>query len=140
MAKWYVKELSSLTGVSVQTLHHYDRVSLLKPSVRLDNGYRLYSEQDLAKLQKIIALKFFGFVGLSTAKKCMDMVNGLYGKENANLKHVIWNRGFKSGHMDREYFTSPKVVAWLDKAIDAYYRGRNNLQFGKENFTLQHLL
>lgn len=61
MAEWYVKDLSKLTGVSVQTLHHYDRIDLLKPSIRLPNGYRVYSEKDLLKLQQIIALKFFGF-------------------------------------------------------------------------------
>lgn len=61
MTKWYVKDLSKLTGVSVQTLHHYDRIDLLKPSIRLANGYRVYSEKDLLKLQQIIALKFFGF-------------------------------------------------------------------------------
>lgn len=61
MAEWYVKDLSRLTGVSVQTLHHYDRIDLLKPSLRLSNGYRIYSEKDLLRLQQIIALKFFGF-------------------------------------------------------------------------------
>ena len=47
MTQWYVKDLSKLTDVSVQTLHHYDRIDLLKPSVRLSNGYRVYSEKDL---------------------------------------------------------------------------------------------
>ena len=61
MTQWFVKELSKLTQVSVQTLHHYDRIDLLKPSIRLGNGYRVYSEKDLLKLQQIIALKFFGF-------------------------------------------------------------------------------
>ena len=61
MTQWYVKDLSKLTGVSVQTLHHYDRIKLLKPSLRLTNGYRVYSEKDLLKLQQIIALKYFGF-------------------------------------------------------------------------------
>jgi DNA-binding transcriptional MerR regulator len=61
MTEWYVKDLSELTQVSVQTLHHYDRIGLLKPSVRLENGYRLYAEKDLLTLQQIIALKFFGF-------------------------------------------------------------------------------
>ena len=36
-------------------------IGLLKPSLRQSNGYRLYSEKDLIKLQQIIALKFFGF-------------------------------------------------------------------------------
>ena len=61
MAEWYVKELSQLTNVSVQTLHHYDRIGLLVPSIRQANGYRLYTEKDLLKLQQIIALKYFGF-------------------------------------------------------------------------------
>jgi DNA-binding transcriptional MerR regulator len=61
MTNWYVKDLSKLTGVSVQTLHHYDRIALLKPSIRLSNGYRVYSEKDLLRLQQIVALKFFGF-------------------------------------------------------------------------------
>ena len=61
MKQWYAKELSQLTQVSVRTLHHYDKIDLLKPEVRLSNGYRLYSEKDLLKLQQIIALKFFGF-------------------------------------------------------------------------------
>jgi DNA-binding transcriptional MerR regulator len=61
MTRWYVKELSKLTRVSVQTLHYYDRINLLKPSVRLENGYRLYSEEDLLRLQQIVALKFFSF-------------------------------------------------------------------------------
>jgi DNA-binding transcriptional MerR regulator len=47
--------------VSVRTLHYYDKIDLLKPSLRLTNGYRLYSDKDLLKIQQIIALKFFGF-------------------------------------------------------------------------------
>ncbi|HCK8789521.1 TPA: MerR family DNA-binding transcriptional regulator, partial [Legionella pneumophila] len=43
MTQWFVKDLSQLTAVSVQTLHHYDRIGLLKPSLRLANGYRVYS-------------------------------------------------------------------------------------------------
>ena len=61
MEQWYAKELSQLTQVSVRTLHHYDKIGLLKPTLRQSNGYRLYSEKDLLKLQQIIALKFFGF-------------------------------------------------------------------------------
>lgn len=61
MKKWYAKELSQLTHVSVRTLHHYDKIGLLKPTLRQSNGYRLYSERDLLMLQQIIALKFFGF-------------------------------------------------------------------------------
>lgn len=253
MAEWYVKELSDLTQVSVQTLHHYDRIGLLKPSVRLPNGYRLYSEKDLLKLQQIIALKYFGFqlsqiktllaadvnmldhfsvqsqfleekansllhasealkkiitdcrrdksipwktiiklievyrmtqelektwagkvlspeelkeyasfaqglktrftpaekkafedkwqnlvrevyanidndpgsaTGIDIGKRCMDWVNKVYTKQHVSLRTAIWEKGFKAGHAGNEHGLSQAGVAWLDKAIDAYYRDR----------------
>ncbi len=61
MKTWYVKELSRMNNVSIRTLHYYDKIGLLKPSDRLSNGYRVYSEKDVKKLEQIIALKFFGF-------------------------------------------------------------------------------
>lgn len=79
MAEWYVKQLSKLTKVSVRTLHHYDQIGLLKPSIRLENGYRLYSETDLLKLQLIIALKFFGFT--------LSQIQRLLKNEAAILTH-----------------------------------------------------
>ena len=253
MMKWYVKDLSKLTNISVQTLHHYDNIDLLKPSLRLTNGYRLYSEKDLLKLQQIIALKFFGFklsqikkllmgevdaaqhfaaqarflaekaknyaqgsmalqkiisdfkddksinwetiiklievyrmtqelekswigqvltdselkqyanfeAGLKTrfttddkktfeqnwanlvdqiqanlsrdpksdfgtkiAKQVMDLLGGLYGRENANLRHAIWHKGFKAGKADGSHYIAPEIVQWLDLAIQHYYVGR----------------
>nr|UVT38008.1 hypothetical protein cemce18_00004 [uncultured bacterium] len=79
MTQWFVKDLSKLTGVSVQTLHHYDRIELLKPSLRLANGYRVYSEKDLLKLQQIIALKFFGFE--------LSQIKTLLSGESGALQH-----------------------------------------------------
>ncbi|MCW8409628.1 MerR family transcriptional regulator [Legionella sp. PATHC035] len=79
MTQWFVKDLSKLTGVSVQTLHHYDRTGLLKPSLRRANGYRVYSEKDLLRLQQIIALKFFGFE--------LSQIKTLLNEEHSVLKH-----------------------------------------------------
>jgi DNA-binding transcriptional MerR regulator len=79
MSQWFVKDLSQLTGVSVQTLHHYDRIQLLKPSIRRANGYRIYSEKDLLKLQQIIALKFFGFE--------LSQIKTLLNEESNALTH-----------------------------------------------------
>jgi DNA-binding transcriptional MerR regulator len=55
------REFAELTGVTVRTLHHYDRLGLLKPSRYSRAGYRLYSESDVARLEQIVALKFIGF-------------------------------------------------------------------------------
>src|ERR1022692_854095 len=53
-------EFAKRAGVTVRTLHHYDRVGLLKPGARSPAGYRLYGEDDVARLQHIAALKFLG--------------------------------------------------------------------------------
>lgn len=54
-------EVACLTGVSVRTLHHYDKIGLLCPCRNPDNGYRDYSEQDLDLLQQILFFKECGF-------------------------------------------------------------------------------
>lgn len=253
MQQWYIKEFSKLVGVSVQTLHHYDRIGLLKPSIRRDNGYRLYSETDLWVLQQIVALKFFGFelaqiqtllmdnvkihvhfetqakfleekanmlllasqtlnnlvsdlkpdesipwkdilklievyrmtqqlehswvkeiftpeelkqyasfetelktnstaaqqaafektwatlvadmttnlkndpnsaIGIAIGKKCMDWLNQVYGKKYAHLRTKKFEKGFAEGKGLEEANLTPELVAWLDKAINAYLRDR----------------
>ena len=53
------REFADLAGVTVRTLHHYDRLGLLKPR-RSISGYRLYRESDLERLEQIVALKFLG--------------------------------------------------------------------------------
>ena len=52
-------EFAELAGVTVRTLHHYDRLGLLKPR-RNGSGYRLYRESDLERLEQVVALKFLG--------------------------------------------------------------------------------
>lgn len=58
MKKLYqVKELAKLSGVTVRTLHHYDRLGLLVPQGRSEAGYRLYGEDQLFRLQQILFYK-----------------------------------------------------------------------------------
>ena len=52
-----VSEVSRLAGVSVRALHHYDEIGLLVPSARTEAGYRLYSREDLDRLQEILLFR-----------------------------------------------------------------------------------
>ena len=56
-----VKQISSLTGVSVRTLHHYDSIGLLKPTAVTEAGYRLYDDAALQRLQQILLYRELGF-------------------------------------------------------------------------------
>jgi len=56
-----VGEVAELASVSVRTLHHYDEIGLLTPSVRTESGYRLYGDADIASLQQVLFFKELGF-------------------------------------------------------------------------------
>ena len=54
-----VRQFAELAGITVRTLHHYDRLKLLQPA-RTGAGYRMYGVRDLERLEQIVALKFLG--------------------------------------------------------------------------------
>ena len=56
-----VNEVSKLTGVSIRTLQYYDRIGLLKPSMRTEAGYRLYDDTALERLQQILLFRELDF-------------------------------------------------------------------------------
>jgi DNA-binding transcriptional MerR regulator len=56
-----VKQLSTVSGVSVRTLHYYDEIGLLKPAYHGTNGYRYYEQEQLLVLQQILFFRELGF-------------------------------------------------------------------------------
>lgn len=55
-----IQQFAKLANVTVRTLHHYDRIGLLSPTLRSANGYRLYRMEDLAQLERILVLRYLG--------------------------------------------------------------------------------
>jgi DNA-binding transcriptional MerR regulator len=58
---WRVGELAEQTGLTVRTLHHYDEIGLLVPSLHNSAGHRRYTAEDVRRLHHVIALRGFGF-------------------------------------------------------------------------------
>jgi MerR family transcriptional regulator, thiopeptide resistance regulator len=67
------QQFAELAGVTVRTLHHYDRMGLLRAR-RTGAGYRVYREADLERLEQIVALKFVG-LPLKRIKTLLDRDN-----------------------------------------------------------------
>lgn len=55
-----VGTVARLAGITVRTLHHYDEVGLLHPTGRTAAGYRVYGDDDLLRLQRILAYRELG--------------------------------------------------------------------------------
>lgn len=54
-----VKQLSERTGISVRTLHYYDKIGLFRPTAKSEAGYRLYDDKALEDLQQILFFREF---------------------------------------------------------------------------------
>ena len=66
-----VKEVAAIAGITVRTLHHYDAIGLLVPSARSGKGYRLYSDEDLLRLQQIMIGRTLG-MPLEAIRRLLD--------------------------------------------------------------------
>ena len=60
-ANYTVGSVAALSGVTIRTLHHYDEIGLLSPGGRSAAGYRIYEEQDIERLQRILFYRELGF-------------------------------------------------------------------------------
>lgn len=56
-----IGEFSERTGVSIRTLHYYDKIGLLRAEKNPQSGHRIYTYDDIITLQKILSLKFLGY-------------------------------------------------------------------------------
>ena len=66
-----VGEVSTLLGVSVRALHHWDESGLVHPSQRSAAGYRLYSEADIMRIQQVLVYRQTG-MSLAAIKAVLD--------------------------------------------------------------------
>ena len=109
-----VKEISSLTGISVRTLHYYDEIGLLRPTDKSGAGYRLYDDKALEALQQILFFREFD-ISLKEIKSIMD---------NPNLdKNQILQ-------MQRKMLAAKKErIERLIASIDDILKGENQMDF-----------
>lgn len=107
-----VKTVSEIAGISIRTLHHYDDIGLLRPAQRTASGYRLYTEEDLERLQQVLFFRELGF-GLHEIKDIIDSPG--FDRRQALLKHrqLLLER--------RERLT--RLVQLVDRTLDAMEGG-----------------
>ena len=111
-----IGKFSKKTGVSIRTLHYYDEIGLLKAQKDLNSGHRLYEEDHIVRLQKIIALKFLGYnleeIGLMLTNTSL----------NLNLQDTLiqQQKAFekKKKHLDKVLKAINQTISLLDSQED----------------------
>ena len=54
-------EFARMAHVTLRTIRYYDKQDILKPSFVSEAGARFYTDEDFARLQQILLLKYLGF-------------------------------------------------------------------------------
>ncbi len=67
-----IGEVAERTGVTQRTLRFYEERGVLKPPSRLDGGFRLYSEDDVRRVEQIKRLQSLLGVTLAEIKEMVE--------------------------------------------------------------------
>ncbi len=67
-----IGEVADRTGVTQRTLRFYEEKGLLKPPTRMDGGFRLYSEEDVGRVEQIRRLQNLLGLALAEIKEMVD--------------------------------------------------------------------
>ncbi|MDQ4036941.1 MAG: MerR family transcriptional regulator [Actinomycetota bacterium] len=111
-----IGELADLAGVTVRTLHHYDRIGLLRPSQRTAAGYRCYTEADADRLAQILGYRELGF-GLDAIRAVLD-------EPDIDLRaHLLRQRSLLSERIER----LRRIVSAIDTTLEAHIMGTTGL-------------
>ncbi len=55
-----IQKMSQVTGLSTHTLRYYEKIGLISPIRRKENGYRLYSKADIVWVEFLNRLRTIG--------------------------------------------------------------------------------
>ena len=71
-----IGEVAERTGLSLRTIRYYEEVGLVVPSSRTNGGFRLYSDQDVARFKVIMRMKPLDF-SLDEMRQLLDVLHEL---------------------------------------------------------------
>lgn len=112
--KLKINEVAKLTGVTVRTLHYYDKIGLFTPSETTKSGYRIYDAAALETLQQILFFRELDFP-LSDIKEII--ANPHYDKTEVLTHHkelLLQKRRRMDG---------------LIELVESIIKGDNNMNF-----------
>jgi DNA-binding transcriptional MerR regulator len=107
-----VGAVAGLTGVSVRTLHHYDHIGLVVPSIRTAAGYRGYTDADIERLHLVLVYRS---VGLR-----LEEIRTLLDDPDADVvAHLQRQLELLRSHADRLHHT----ITAVEELMNAHRRG-----------------
>ncbi len=111
-----IGEIAQLAGLSVNSIRQYEQRGLLKPAARSEAGHRLYSQEEVARLQFIKRANLAGLT-LAEVKELLALIaKGERGENLPCVKEVLEEKLRETERKMQE------ITAFRDSLL--YYRGR----------------
>lgn len=106
-------EFAKMANVSLRTIRYYDKMGLLAPSASTQAGYRLYTDADFVRLQRILTLKYLGFSLDEIRDLSVRDTDADYVKQSLKLQQELVEKKIEGLQLVRE--TLGQTVGLLDK-------------------------
>ncbi|EFV79576.1 hypothetical protein HMPREF1013_00175 [Bacillus sp. 2_A_57_CT2] len=125
-----INKFSERTGLSPSTLRFYDQKKLLEPMKRLENGYRIYSEDQVEKALVIHSLRLadikveeiYQFLHVDEGEK-QQLISAWRQEVEAKLsslniaKQYLNGLNYKEQHMHLVKWASPTTFVWFKHVV-----------------------
>ncbi len=114
-------QFARMANISVRTVRFYDKQNILKPSYVSPSGSRFYTDQDFARLQQILLLKYLGFSLDDIKEMTIDdtdfhfMLNSLKMQQKLIRDRIEQLGYYTSGQFARMANISVRTVRFYDK-------------------------
>lgn len=123
MEYFYIKDVAKLTGISEQLIRKWEkRYQIIKPK-RLDNGYRVYTEDDLGILRELQALRTQGVSMTQAIQKVLD-------KQKESITQSKFRKVEKSSYVNKMI----QHGANYDESALLFLLKKANFEFGLDLF------
>ena len=145
--EYTINQLAKLAGVSTRTLRYYDQCGLLPPKTVRSNGYRIYGETEVNRLQQILFYRELGVelseIGRILAEKDFDGLSALQShlsalrEKRARLDRLIGNvqKSISAMKGEAEMTDEEKFEGFKEKLIsdnEQEYGGEIREKYGDE--------
>ncbi|MDE4541986.1 MerR family transcriptional regulator [Thermoanaerobacterium sp. R66] len=117
--KYYkIEDVSIKTGLTKRAIRYYEDLNLISPK-RTDSGYRLYTDEDIEKIQKIISLKDSLGFSLSEIKAALEL--------DKNVKNILSGEAADAETIDN-------YAKLIEKQIELIEEKNKKLLMAKQRF------
>lgn len=115
-----IKQTAETTGISVDTIRYYEKISLLPRADRKDNGHRVYRQEDIDTIRLLSCLKKTG-MPLEEMRPFLAVSADADPAEHPELVARIKNH---RAHIVSQIASLQQVVDFIDRKLEeGRYRG-----------------